>query len=134
MIRPSASMRAFVERNPRRPGTSALLRALAREPRLTRSQAERRLLALVRRAGLPLPETNVRVLGHEVDGLWRDERLIVEVDGFDAHGTRAAFERDRRRDAELVAPGYRVIRVTWRQLCDEPEQLIARLAAALARV
>jgi very-short-patch-repair endonuclease len=116
------SIREFAERNPRRPGTRALLCTLASEPRPTRSQAERRLLVLVRRAGLPLPETNVRVLGHEVDALWRDERLIVEVDGFDSHGTRAAFELDRRRDAELVAAGYRVIGVTWRQLRDEPER------------
>jgi very-short-patch-repair endonuclease len=125
------SVREFTGRNARRPGTRALLRTLSHEPRLTRSQAERRLLAVVGRAGLPLPETNVRVLGHEVDALWRDQRLIVEVDGFDAHGTRAAFERDRRRDAELVAAGYRVIRVTWRQLRDEPERVIAGLPGAL---
>jgi very-short-patch-repair endonuclease len=128
-----AGLRAIVERNPGRPGTRALLRTLAHEPRLTRSQAELRLLELVRRAGLPLPETNVRVLGREVDALWREDRLIVEVDGFDPHGTRMAFERDRRRDAELVAAGYRVIRVTWRQLTGEPEAVVARLAGALAR-
>jgi very-short-patch-repair endonuclease len=128
-----ASLREIVERNPHRPGTCALLRTLAREPRLTRSQAEAVLLELVRRAGLPLPATNLRVLGHEVDDLWREDRLIVEVDGFDPHGTRMAFERDRRRDAELVAAGYRVIRITWRQLMDEPEAVVARLAGALAR-
>jgi very-short-patch-repair endonuclease len=128
-----ASLREIVERNPHRPGTCALLRTLAREPRLTRSQAEAVLLELVRRAGLPLPATNVRVRGHEVDALWREDRLIVEVDGFDPHGTRMAFERDRRRDAELVAAGYRVIRITWRQLTDEPEAVVARLAGALAR-
>ena len=99
---------------------------------MTRSEAERALLALIRRAGLPRPETNVRVLGHEVDALWRTRRLVVEVDGFGVHGTRAAFERDRRRDAALVAAGHRVIRVTWRQLAQEPELLVARLAAALA--
>ena len=66
-------LREMVERNPGRPGTRALLRTLAHEPRLTRSQAERRLLELVRRAGLPLPETNARVLGREVDALWRDD-------------------------------------------------------------
>ena len=75
----------------------------------------------------------MRVLGHEVDALWRAQRLIVEIDGFDAHGTRAAFERDRRRDAHLVAAGHRVIRITWRQLRDEPELTVARLAAALAQ-
>ena len=111
-----ADLRAIVDAHPRRAGSAALRRELDVEARLTRSEAERRLLDLIRRAQLPLPETNVRVLGHEVDALWRAQRLIVEIDGFDAHGTRAAFERDRARDARLVAAGYRVIRITWRQL------------------
>jgi very-short-patch-repair endonuclease len=100
---------------------------------MTRSEAERRLLALIRRAGLPLPETNVRVLGHEVDVLWRRQRLVVEIDGFGVHGTRAAFERDRARDARMMAAGYRVLRVTWRQLEDEPEKVVALLAGVLAQ-
>jgi very-short-patch-repair endonuclease len=65
--------------------------------------------------------------------LWAPQRLVVEVDGFAYHGGRAAFERDRLRDAELQAAGYRVARVTWRQLVERPEALIARLAQALAR-
>ena len=100
--------------------------------RLTRSEAERRLLDLVAAAGLPRPQTNVRVGRAEVDALWRRERLVAEVDGFAFHASRAAFERDRRRDAELTASGLRVIRVTWRQLADEPEAVVARLAGALA--
>ena len=104
----------------------------------TRSEAERLLVALVRRAKLPAFETNVLVGGrtgprHEVDFLWRDHGLIVEVDGFAHHGHETRFHADRARDAELVALGYRVIRVTWRQLVDQPEVVIARLAAALAR-
>jgi very-short-patch-repair endonuclease len=75
---------------------------------------------------------NARVNHYEVDFLWREQRLIVEVDGYAYHGTRAAFERDRARDADLQARGYRVMRVTWRQLVDEPEALIARIAQALA--
>jgi very-short-patch-repair endonuclease len=58
--------------------------------------------------------------------------LIVEVDGYDFHKDRAAFERDRRRDQILTAAGYHVIRVTWRQLRDEPMVVIVRLAQALA--
>ena len=103
------------------------------EPSLTRSEAERRLLALVRAARLPRPHTNVRVGGHEVDFLWPEQRLIVEVDGFAFHHTRAAFERDRARDRALQAGGYLVVRVTWRQLVDEPEAVVAALAAALAQ-
>ena len=69
------------------------------EPAMTRSEAEARFLALVRAAGLPEPETNVRVAGYEVDFLWREQRLVVEVDGFAFHSSREAFERDRRKDA-----------------------------------
>jgi very-short-patch-repair endonuclease len=127
-----ADLHELLDRHPRRAGTAALRRELGEQARLTRSEAERRLLQLIRRAGLPLPETNVRVLGHEVDALWRTAKLIVEIDGFAAHGTRVAFERDRARDAQLVAAGYRVIRITWRRLRDEPERVIAQLAMAQA--
>lgn len=102
-----------------------------REPRLTRSEAERRLLALVRHASLPAPATNVRIEGLEVDLLWRPQRLVVEVDGFAFHGTRAAFERDRRRDARLQTAGYRVVRLTWRRITDEPLAVAAQLAVLL---
>jgi very-short-patch-repair endonuclease len=90
------------------------------------------MLALIRRAGLPLPETNVRIGPHEVDFLWRDQSVVLEVDGFRYHSSRAAFERDRLRDAELAARGLRVVRVTWRQIVDAPEAVAARLAAVLA--
>jgi very-short-patch-repair endonuclease len=109
--------------------SSALEAALAYEPALTRSEAEDRLLALVRAARLP-PRTNVKVTRYEVDFLWPGERLTVEVDGFAFHSSRAAFERDRTRDADLQAAGYRVTRVTWRQLIREPEAVVARVAGA----
>jgi very-short-patch-repair endonuclease len=115
-----------------RRGAPILKRALHHEPRLTRSEAEQRLLALIRAAGLPLPRSNVRLHGHEVDFLWPAQRLIVEVDGFAYHSTREAFERDRRRDAGLQALGYRVIRLTWRQIVHEPEATVARVATLLA--
>lgn len=109
------------------------LRALTEdEPALTRSEAERQLLALVARAGLPAPRANARVGRFEADLLWPQGRLIVEVDGYAFHGGREAFERDRARDAELLAAGYRVLRVTWRQLTERPEAVVARLAQALA--
>jgi very-short-patch-repair endonuclease len=99
---------------------------------LTRSEAETRLLELIRAADLPAPRTNVRVAGYEVDFLWPDERLVIEVDGYAFHRTRQAFERDRLRDAKLQARGLRVMRVTWRQIAGTPESLVARIAAALA--
>ena len=99
---------------------------------MTRSEAERRLLALIAKAGLPRPHTNVKVHGHEVDLYWPEHRLVVEFDGWAYHSTRAAFERDRLRDADLQLAGERVLRVTHRQLTGAPERLIARFAVALA--
>lgn len=111
------------------------LRALLEggRPALTRSEAEDRFLSLIRKAQLGAPATNVEAAGHEVDFLWRTERLVVEIDGFAFHSSPGAFERDRRRDAMLAAAGLRVVRVTWRQLLEEPEAVLARLAQALVR-
>ena len=103
-------------------------------PKLTRSEAERRLLQLIRKAGLPEPQTNVRIGPYEVDLLWPDHRVAIEVDGFAFHGHRIAFERDHRRDLALQARGIHTIRVTWRQIVDEPERLLASLGAALSRL
>lgn len=126
-------IRGAIERAPGARGRAVLLRLLAVSgtPSLTRSEAERRLLSLVRAAGLPPPQTNVRVCGYEVDFLWRAERLIVEVDGYAFHASRVAFERDRRRDSELLVAGLRVLRLTWQRITGEPEATVAALARAL---
>ena len=129
-----AELHAACERAPRHRGIAAV-RALLEEnnePVLTRSEAEERLLALIDAGELPRPEVNVHIAGHEVDFLWRGQGLVVEVDGFAFHSGRAAFERDRRRDADLGATGLRVVRVTWRRIVGEPEALLVRLAQALA--
>ena len=116
-----------------RPGTPALRHVVGGgTPALTHSEAEERLLALVRRAGLPEPAVNARVGRYEVDFLWREQRLIVEIDDFAFHSSRTAFERDRARDAALQAEGWRVVRFTWRRLVEEPERLVAMIAALLA--
>lgn len=119
-------------RYPTHRGTRAFRQAIRTEPKLTRSEAERRLLELIRDSRLPEPETNARIHGHEVDFLWREQDLVVEVDGYAFHSSRAAFERDRRRDVELHTLGIDVIRVTWAQIVDEPAALIAMLARATA--
>ena len=82
--------RELIAAQPPRRGRRALPAALYDDPQLTRSEAERRLLALIGQARLPRPETNVRVHGYEVDLFWRRQRLIVEVDGFAYHSTRHA--------------------------------------------
>jgi very-short-patch-repair endonuclease len=90
------------------------------------------MLRLCRRYGLRLPEVNVCVGPHEVDFLWRTERLIVETDGYETHRDRASFEADRTRDAELKLLGYDVVRFTYRQVLDEPERVARTLRALLA--
>ncbi len=96
----------------------------------TRSEAERRFLKLIRAARLPEPAVNTRVGGHEVDFLWPAKRLVVEIDGYAFHNTRAAFERDRVRDVDLQGLGYKVLRFTPRRVADEPLAVIAAIAAA----
>jgi very-short-patch-repair endonuclease len=123
-----------LERNPGRRGAATLRRLLERieRPALTRSEAERRMLVMLRTGSLPTPQTNVWIAGYQVDFVWAGARVIVEIDGFAFHADRAAFERDRRRDAELQAHGYRVVRITWRQLVDDPRGVLDRIARTLA--
>ena len=92
-------MHAMVARHPDHRGAPLWRRLLgnAEEPAFTRSEAEEQLLDMARAGGLPRPETNVRLLGHEVDFLWRSARLVVEVDGYAYHGSRHSFALDRRR-------------------------------------
>jgi very-short-patch-repair endonuclease len=120
-------------RYPTHRGAAALKRAIRTDPARTRSEAERRLLTLIRAARLPTPDVNAPLHGHEVDFLWREQHLVVEVDGYAFHSSRRSFERDRRRDRDLQAHTHRVIRLTWRQITEEPEAVIAALAAALTR-
>jgi very-short-patch-repair endonuclease len=110
-----------------------LREAAGPEPAHTRSEAERRVLELIRAARLPEPRANARAGGYEVDLLWPEAALVVEVDGYAFHSTRSAFERDRRRDADLHATGYLVLRVTWTQIVDDPAVLVASLALAYGR-
>ncbi len=89
------------------------------------------LLSLVRRAGLPIPELNVRLHGYELDALWRRERVVLEVDGYKYHGSRRAFEDDRAKGAALSAHGLNVVRITVRQMQREELVVVARLAQVL---
>jgi very-short-patch-repair endonuclease len=126
-----AQIAAAIERSPRSRGVRAL-RAVIERPAFTRSRAERMLVALLERAGLPHPAFNTYVDGYEVDVLWRLERVIVEFDSYGFHATRAAFERDRARDAAHLRSGHLTLRTTWYELTAQPFTLVARLAEALA--
>jgi very-short-patch-repair endonuclease len=69
----------------------------------------------------------------QIDALWEEERVMVELDSRGVHGTKKRFESDRLRDRILVAEGHRIVHVTWRQLRDEPEEIVADLRKALGQ-
>jgi very-short-patch-repair endonuclease len=118
---------------PGRRGAGALA-AVLREHRAgssrTRSELEELFLSHCSKHGLARPEVNVHVEGRERDFVWRAARLVVEVDGGRSHRTRKGFEQDRVRDAELVAAGYRVMRLTERRLERAAEEVVDQLRRA----
>jgi Protein of unknown function (DUF559) len=99
----------------------------------TQSWLEERVLELCRDYDLPLPETGARVLGREVDALWRKERLTVEADSWIHHGGREAFEDDRARDAEMQVHGFHVMRLTSRRIDREAATIAKQIRVLLAR-
>jgi very-short-patch-repair endonuclease len=101
-----------------RSARSACLKAVLKnyDPAPTRSEMERRFRRLCKRHGLPLPETNALIEGYLVDFVWRDVRLIVEIDGYKYHRAPRRFERDREQDVNLGGKGWRTLRFTWRQI------------------
>ena len=103
----------------------------ARYPEDTQSPLEDRVLDLCREYDLPQPVTGAMVLGREVDAFWPDHKLMVEADSWKHHGYRAAFERDRERDATMQVEGYRVIRLTHRRLEREPAKVAEQLRRML---
>ena len=126
---------AAIDRGPTRAGVAQVRAILGQSggPKRTRSDGERAMLRLVRAARLPVPQTNAPLLGFNADFLWPAERVIVEVDGYDVHSHRAAFERDHRRDIVHKNAGYEVLRFTMRQLEDETLYVAAVIARALDR-
>ena len=107
------------------------LLAEARAVIRTRSPLEDRFQRFCRFYDLPPQSTNVEVLGKEVDVLWPGAKLIVELDSWEFHSHRAAFQRDRARDIRLLVAGYRTARVTHDRLDTEAETLLAELRALL---
>jgi very-short-patch-repair endonuclease len=97
-----------------------------------RSWLEREALVLIERLRLPRPALNAELHGHEVDLLWPEHRLVVELDSRTYHDTALAFETDRRRDADHVLGGYRVLRITRRRL-DEDRAGVADALRTLLR-
>jgi REase_MTES_1575/Transcriptional regulator, AbiEi antitoxin len=117
----------LLARNLLHPGTR-LLKPLSESPTgPTRSEFEDRFIAFAHDHGLPAPLVNAHVAGYEVDILFPDHRVIVELDGWSFHSNRTSFERDRDRDAALLAAGYVTVRITWERLTHSPAREAARL-------
>lgn len=122
-----------IARHPNHPGAAPLSAALERyrPDELTRSELEHAFLALCDAHRIPRPLVNHIVEGREVDFFWPEQRLIVETDGRATHLTRAAFERDRARDAAHLALGYRVLRFTEPQVMRDESTVAGTLLAVL---
>lgn len=123
----------LLSRAGRHPGRGRLRRALAdyRPPPFTRSEFERRFHAAVLAAGLPRPAVNFNVAGLELDVYWPEHRFVVELDVFETHRTRGAFQRDRLRQEDLLLDGIGMTRVTDKRFDREPEAVIERIARLL---
>jgi very-short-patch-repair endonuclease len=134
------SLHDLLDRYPGRRGARAIRAALARRaerPGRTRSPLEERFFPFIDRHHLPRPRLNAWIQLPErmvqVDCLWPETMNVVELDGWEGHGTRTAFHEDRARDRALRVAGYEVTRVTWPQLDDEPSALVDDLRSLLQR-
>jgi hypothetical protein len=115
-----------IRRFPLHPG-APLLRPFVKAPKgPTRSEFENLFQDVCDRYGLPTPVFNERLAGYEPDAYFPNERLIVELDGWEFHNDRWAFEDDRERDAAMLALGIATVRITWERLQAEPEKEAAR--------
>lgn len=128
-----AAIERVCRRNPGRRGLkplTALVRQATPAPD-SRSKLERRFLSLCREAGVPEPALNVDAGGFDCDAVWYAQLLVIEIDGEAVHRTRAAFERDRRKDAALVLAGWRVVRITEERLKRDAKGIVVMLRALL---
>jgi very-short-patch-repair endonuclease len=127
----AAQVEAVLERRPKSPGAANLRAVLRGDAPITLSRLEKRFLALLREAGLPLPQTNRPAGGRYVDCRWPDHRLTVELDSYRYHHSRHAWEQDRRREREARARGDEFRRYTWGDVFESPEQTLAELRTLL---
>ncbi len=133
------SLPHLLERYPGRRGNATLRELLADEEPggITRNDFEERFVAFLDAHGFPRPRFNATIALRgrffEADCLWEAQRLMVELDSRAVHGTDRAFESDRQRDRIFLAEGWRMARITWRQLRDEPESIAADLRLTMER-
>jgi very-short-patch-repair endonuclease len=133
------SLPDLVDRYPGRRGVKRVRLALQRvteEPSgRKRSKLEERFAPFLRRHRMPFPRFNDWILlGHkryQVDCHWPGTNQILELDGWEAHSSRSAFQDDRERDRRLLVAGYSITHITWNQLRDEPEAIASDLRVLL---
>jgi hypothetical protein len=131
-LRP-ADLTDVTQRFPHHPGTRLLMPFVTTPTGPTRSEFEDGFLEFCRRYGLPRPLVNTRVAGHEADAVFSAEGLIVELDSWEFHSDRTAFESDRDRDADTLAADFGTVRITWERIEDEPTREAERLRTILER-
>jgi very-short-patch-repair endonuclease len=129
-----ADLEDVIARGRGRKGCAALRALLEEEsdPAFTRSDGEKRMRALIRKAGLPAPLVNSPLHGFEVDFYWPAHGVVVEIDSYGFHTSRWAYERDRDKDAVLRSHGMPPLRFSRRQVRDEPLLVITQVAQAIA--
>jgi very-short-patch-repair endonuclease len=135
----AVSLPALLARHPNHRGARACREALEHvrdDPGgRIRSDLEERFVAFLDARGIPRPRLNSWLtIGDDrfqVDCLWREARLVIELDDWRSHGTKRGFRKDRKRDRRLDAAGYRVVRITEDQIRDEPDALASDLQASV---
>ncbi|MGH2894251.1 MAG: DUF559 domain-containing protein [Solirubrobacteraceae bacterium] len=132
----NAEIHAAIDRCPGRTGVAAMRARLQAEKDsgFTRSEAERRLQQIIGASGLEMPIFNTYVEGVEADAYWPRLKVVIEVDGYHAHGHWGAFQRDRAKANKLTAAGYTVLRFTWPQLTGKALLVVATIAKTLTRL
>ena len=126
-----AQVAAELRLRPRSAGAGRLRRVLGGDVKVVLSVLERRFLTLLRESGLPLPETNALAGGRRVDCRWPEHRLTVELDSYRYHGSRHAWERDRRREREAYARGDELRRYTYGDVFERPGPMLRELRGLL---
>jgi very-short-patch-repair endonuclease len=124
-------LRAQIERSRGQRGV-ARLRAAGdaqepEDPRLIRSKLEKGVLRLIKQHRLPQPKVNVWLFEWEVDLHWPERKIVIELDGWQSHRTKAARDRDYDRDLGLALKGYATHRISWDQYCDDRAKVVAAL-------
>ena len=123
---------ALLRRRPKSKGAARLRRAIRGDMRVSLSALERKFLALLREAGLPLPDhTNHKTGGYYVDCRWTRQKLTVELDSYRFHNTRHAFEQDRKRERQAYARGDQFRRYTWGDVFEDAAPMLSELRALL---